>query len=777
MTDSIAKLYIGRCHDRSAELVANRPRRRGYARFVAHETGTDDLLEGLNGPQRAAVLHRGGPLLILAGAGSGKTRVLTHRIAHLIRSGDARPEQILAITFTNKAAAEMRERARELVGKQADAMWLTTFHSACARVLRAEAERLGYSRAYTIYDSADSKRLIRLAMEALEVDGKRFPPRMIQSLISRAKNQLVGATKYAADADGVVEEVVAEVYRIYERRLREMNAMDFDDLLLRSVELFENFPDVLERYRRIFTEILVDEYQDTNTAQYRWIELLAHEHRNLVVVGDDDQSIYGFRGADVRNILEFEKDFPDAAVIKLEQNYRSTGRILAAAHSVVERNSGRKGKKLWSDGPEGEKLKARQLTDEHEEARFVAGEIQRLVEGGASNNDVAVFYRTNAQSRVLEDTLVRYRMPYQVIGGTRFYERAEIKDAISYLTVLANPSDQVSLQRIINQPKRGIGKTTVDRLLTHANTTGEPVLDLIGRGEEVPGLGGAALKSLARFAETIESMRASAQQERHVGDLLESVLEQSGYFDHLEAEGVGDPQALTRLENLKELVGLAREYDLNSIGDDDAGLASFLQQVALFSDQDALVEDEGQITLMTLHNAKGLEFPIVFMIGMEEGIFPHSRAVESGDVDEERRLCYVGITRAREQLYLTSATRRMLFGESSWNDSSRFLDEIPEEHIDRVVDVASARDTYSVGSRATSGGSPSSGGFSSSNTGSLPKARFKTGDDVEHANFGSGVVIGVEPGNMVVVRFAEDGSERKFIADYAPITKRVGAGT
>jgi DNA helicase-2/ATP-dependent DNA helicase PcrA len=742
---------------------------------VARENDPDQLLEGLNGPQRAAVLHRGGPLLILAGAGSGKTRVLTHRIAHLVESGDARPEQILAITFTNKAAGEMRERATELVGARANSMWLTTFHSACARLLRAEAERLGYTRNYTIYDSADSKRLVKLAMESLELDSKRFPPRMIQSLISRAKNQLLSAEKFAANVDGVVDEAVAAVYKVYERRLREMNAMDFDDLLLRSVELFETCPDVLERYRRIFGEILVDEYQDTNSAQYRWIELLAHEHRNLVVVGDDDQSIYGFRGADVRNILEFERDFPDAAVIKLEQNYRSTGRILDAAHAVVERNSGRKPKKLWTEGPEGEKLKLRQLSDEHEEARFVAGEIQRLVEGGASNNEIAVFYRTNAQSRVLEDTLVRYRMPYQVIGGTRFYERAEVKDAIAYLTILANPSDQVSLQRIINQPKRGIGKTTVDRLLAHANTTGEPVLDLIGNAEQVPGLGGAALKALARLSETFESLRELAVREKHVGDLLESVLEQTGYFDHLKAEGVGDPQALTRLENLQELVGLAREYDLNAIGDDDAGLAPFLQQVALFSDQDALSDEDGQITLMTLHNAKGLEFPIVFMIGMEEGIFPHSRSVESGDVDEERRLCYVGITRAREQLYLTWAARRMLFGLTGNNERSRFLDEIPDRHVDSVVDVAAGGGGFRVRAGAGAGASPAPS--PTRTTGSLPKARFQIGDDVSHANFGSGVVLGVEPGNMIVVRFSDDGSERKFIADYAPITKSVGAGT
>ncbi|MFY9487325.1 MAG: UvrD-helicase domain-containing protein [Solirubrobacterales bacterium] len=731
-----------------------------------------DLLTGLNEPQKAAVVHRGGPLLVLAGAGSGKTRVLTHRIAHLVQTGDAQPENILSITFTNKAAGEMRDRAERLVGGRARAMWLMTFHSACARILRSEAELLGFTRGFTIYDSSDSQRLIRQCLDANEVDTKRFPPRMIQSLISRAKNQLDNPAAYERKVDGVVDEVVAAAYITYERRLRESNAMDFDDLLLRGVDLFETFPEVLAKYQNTFRHILVDEYQDTNAAQYRWVELLAREHRDLVVVGDDDQSIYGFRGADVRNILGFEKDFPDAAVVKLEQNYRSTARILEAAHAVVSRNSGRKGKKLWTDGPTGEPIRIRQLTDEHEEARFVAGEIERLTEGGVANTDIAVFYRTNAQSRVLEDTLVRYRVPYQVIGGTRFYERAEIKDALAYLTLLANPNDQVSLQRVINSPRRGIGKTTVSRLLAYSNTIGEPALDLCGRAEEVPGLAGAALKSLARFAETMDALRERAATEKHVGDLLEAVIEQSGYADALKAEATIESEG--RLENLAEFVGLAREYDLNSVGDDEAGLEPFLQQVALFSDQDALTEDSGAITLMTLHNAKGLEFPVVFMIGQEEGIFPHSRAVDSGDIEEERRLCYVGITRARERLYMLHAAARTLFGERQWNERSRFLDEIPEEHTE--IQVETSR-TSNFGAGAASPGSSFSGSRGGAG-GSLPMARFKAGDDVEHANFGDGVVIGVEPGNMIVVRFAEDGSERKFIADYAPITKRaLGAGT
>jgi len=475
----------------------------------------------------------------------------------------------------------------------------------------------------------------------------------------------------------------------------------------------------------------------------------------------------------VRNILDFEKDFPDAAVVKLEQNYRSTGRILDAAHAVVSQNTGRKGKKLWTDGPQGDQIKIRQLTDEHEEARFIAGEIERITESGVANTDIAVFYRTNAQSRVLEDTLVRYRLPYQVIGGTRFYERAEIKDALAYLTMLANPNDAVSLQRIINVPRRGIGKTTVQRLLAYSNTSGEPVLDLVGRAEEVPGLGGAALKSLARFSEIMATLQETAANKKHVGDLLEAVINESGYADALKAEGF---EGEGRLENLAELVGLAREYDLNAVGDDDAGLEPFLQQVALFSDQDELKDESGAVTLMTLHNAKGLEFPVVFMIGLEEGVFPHSRAVDSGDIEEERRLCYVGITRSRERLYMTHAARRMLFGETSWNEPSRFLDEIPSEHTE--VQVETSKSGGSFGRAGASGGmSGTSFSGSSGGSGRLPMARFKIGDDVEHANFGVGVVIGVEPGNMIVVRFTDDGSERKFIADYAPITKRaLGAG-
>ena len=466
------------------------------------------LLAELNDPQREAVLHEEGPLLVIAGAGSGKTRVLTHRIAHLLATGAARPGEILAITFTNKAAAEMRERVEQLVGRSARAMWVTTFHSACARMLRADAERLGYSRGFTIYDESDSLRMLKRCMTELHVDPKRYPPRAIRSQISGAKNQLVDAAAYAQAQGSVFEEVVAEAYALYEKRMLEANAMDFDDLLVRTVNALELFEEVRERWRRTFRHVLVDEYQDTNHAQYRLLQLLSADHGNLMVVGDEDQSIYGFRHADIRNILDFERDFPDAAVVKLEQNYRSTQTILSAANAVVERNRQRRPKRLWTEIAGGEPVRLSELADEHEEARWVAGEIERLAaEEGVRRSDVAVFYRTNAMSRVLEDTLVRFELPYQVIGGTKFYERAEIKDAVAYLSLLVNPSDQVSFARVVNSPRRGIGNTSQGRLAAHANTTGLPIWEVAGRAEEVPGLSAAAIKAVSRFHETIEGLR------------------------------------------------------------------------------------------------------------------------------------------------------------------------------------------------------------------------------------------------------------------------------
>jgi DNA helicase-2/ATP-dependent DNA helicase PcrA len=724
---------------------------------VSTTAAPETLLEGLNEPQREAVQHGEGPLLILAGAGSGKTAVLTRRIAYLVHTGAARAGEILAITFTNKAAQEMRERVELVVGRRSRAMWVLTFHSACVRMLRAEGEKLGYTRGFTIYDEADSLRLIKQCMDELDVDPKRFAPRAIKRQISDAKNQLIDAEGYRIKVGSFFEQTAADVYEIYEQRAHSMNAMDFDDLLFRCVNLFELFPEVLQKYQQQFRWVLVDEYQDTNRAQYRWLQLLAEEHRNLCVVGDEDQAIYGFRGADIRNILGFEDDFADASVIRLEQNYRSTQTILSAANAVVLNNRARKSKTLWTDLGQGDPVHVRELEDEHAEARFVVNEIERIVDEGGSRDEVAVFYRTNAQSRVLEDMLTRYKLPYQVIGGTKFYERAEIKDAMAYLTLLVNPHDVVAFQRVVNSPRRGIGDTTQARIVGHANTLGEPVWDVASSPENIPGLGAAAVKAVDRFMSIMGRLRERIDGGASVGDLLQESLQEAGYLEALEAERTIEAQG--RIENLEELVGVAREYDSAA---EEPSLEEFLQQIALFSDQDALRDDEGTVTLMTLHNAKGLEFPVVFMIGCEEGVFPHSRAVESGDLEEERRLCYVGITRAKRELFVSYARMRALYGQRDWNLPSRFIDEIPAELTDREEQESRKPRAFST--------SWDSGPVSRPEP--TPGASFSLGEDVVHASFGDGVVVGVEPGGIVVVRFAGDGSERKLMADYAPLKKR-----
>ena len=937
--------------------------------------GPKDLLEGLNEPQREAVLHGSGPLLILAGAGSGKTAVLTRRMAHLVHSGRARPSEILAITFTNKAAAEMRDRVEMLVGRQARLMWVMTFHSACARMLRSDGDKLGYTRGFTIYDQADSLRLVKQCVDQLDIDPKRFSPRGIQRQISDAKNVLKDAGAYREQISSFFEQSVADVYELYEQRIHRMNAMDFDDLLMRSVNLLELFPSVRERYQHSFQHVLVDEYQDTNRAQYRWLQILAEEHRNLSVVGDDDQcllegttitmadgskrpieqiapgehvlasygsgdfrpatvtdvfsstprsgvaitlrsgrrlvstpdhvhfagyhpegphhmpsrregrrgnvpvtvtlcgdwrrrsamhnvavgrsqssfssygdamayvdriqrvtpvrvrqmarfgsrseaagknslpflpassvregmvmfdekggydvvetveavaldrpvydlnvaevhnfiangivthnSIYRFRGADIRNILDFEDDYQDAHVIKLEQNYRSTQTILSAANAVVSNNRSRKSKALWTAAGAGDPVHVREAEDEHAEARFVAGEIERMVDQGRSRDEVAVFYRTNAQSRVLEDTLVRYGVGYQVIGGTKFYERAEIKDALSYLTWIINPSDAVSFQRVVNSPRRGIGNTTQARIISYANTMGEDVWDIAANARAIPGLGAAAIKSVGRFMSVMERLRERVSS-GSVGDLLQEALEESGYLGALEAERTIEAEG--RLENLQELVGVAREYDQSGATEgEEPTVEEFLQQISLFSDQDGIQDDEGIVTLMTLHNAKGLEYPVVFILGCEDGVFPHQRAVEEGDIEEERRLCYVGITRARERLYMTFARTRSLHGGRDWNLPSRFLGEIPIELTDRehAGPPAAQSTTWGDGQSAEPAGRGAS---------------FHLGDDVVHAMHGEGVVTGLDLGSgVVMVRFASDGSERKLMVDYAPLKKR-----
>jgi DNA helicase II / ATP-dependent DNA helicase PcrA len=1089
---------------------------------VSAPVATEALLEGLNGPQREAVLHGDGPLLILAGAGSGKTRVLTHRIAHLVGSGAARPGEILAITFTNKAAGEMRERVEALVGGRARAMWVMTFHSACARMLRSDAQRLGYTRGFTIYDEQDSLRLVKACIDELDVDPKRFAPRGIRRQISDAKNQLLDAEAYRLKVSSFFEQTAADVYDLYEKRLHAANAMDFDDLLFRCVNLFELFDEVRDRYRRSFRHVLVDEYQDTNRAQYRWLQLLTEEHRNLAVVGDDDQclvegtpiamadgtvkpieavergelvlsnygggdlrparvlqthrstasegivietaggrrivstpehmhfagyhrelsplmyftyamwradkgfrvgttrtyperprtvvsgvhlrtvqeqadaawivsthsteaearlaeielslkyrlptlpfkakkrgfrdeglshdqalidevfagfptvstglqllsdhglsfdhphhapqsfegrrrsltvtlcgdrrgktpmhhvalggrdpqvkqvlqafglsvraakrgssswryescfssyadamavvdriqtatpvivrhqarlgdrgscgagrnslpflpaasvrpgmvtftgegsydvververtrldvpvfdldienthnyiaaglvthnSIYAFRGADIRNILDFERTFPDAQVIMLEQNYRSTQTILNAANSVIGNNRSRKSKSLWSELGQGDPVHVRELEDEHAEARFVVSEIERLVDEGASRDDMAVFYRTHAHARVLEDMLVRYGVAYQVLGGPRFYERAEIKDALAYLTLLVNPADTVAFSRVVNSPRRGIGATSQGRIVGYANTVGEPVWDVAAAPESVPALAPAAVKAVGRFMSVMQRLRERAESGASVGDLLQEILDETGYTEALRAERTIEAQG--RLENLEELVGVGREYDATA---EEGSVEEFLQQVALFSEQDNLRDEQGLLTLMTLHNAKGLEFDTVFIIGLEDGVFPHMRAIEAGDVEEERRLCYVGITRAQRELYLTHARSRGLFGGRDWNLPSRFLGEIPAEFTDRDEEAPTGPDAAATWGGGAAAPEPARAG-----------ASFSLGEDVMHANFGEGVVTGVEPGGLVVVRFAADGSERKLMADYAPLKRR-----
>jgi DNA helicase-2/ATP-dependent DNA helicase PcrA len=737
------------------------------------EPGADQaerLLAGLNGPQREAVEHGEGPLLVLAGAGSGKTRVLTHRIAYLLATGAARPGELLAITFTNKAAAEMRERVGELVGRSVRAMWVTTFHSSCARMLRVDAERLGYSKSFTIYDQSDSLRMLKRCLTQLGVDTKRFSPRGVQARISGAKNQLIDSDSYAqsVDMEGEgIEAIAAEAFPLYEKRMREANAMDFDDLLVRTVNVMELFADVRERWQRTFRHVLVDEYQDTNHAQYRLLQLLAGEQKNLMVVGDDSQSIYGFRHADVRNILDFEHDFEDAATVKLEQNYRSTQTILSAANAVIERNREGLKKELWTEDEGGELVQLNELTDEHQEARWVAGEIERLEEEeGVARSGVAVFYRTNAMSRVLEDTLQRFDVSYQVIGGTKFYERAEIKDAIAYLQLLANPADLVSFGRVVNSPRRGIGDTSQGRIASHVNTTGQTVWEVIERVEEVPGLSGAAIKSVGRFYETMAGLRERAEEGGPVATLLEAVLHESGYLEALAAERTIEAEG--RAENLETLIAGAAEFDIEREREGESEvtpLEEYLQQISLYTEQDGL-RDEGElVTLMTLHNAKGLEYDTVFIVGCEEGAFPHMRALEEGGEEEERRLCYVGITRARKRLYMTWTRERRLFGRPEHNLPSRFVDELPSELTESHSTAARSLGTSWSNSVAdeVSPAQPLDPG---------PTLELQTGDDVVHASFGDGVVTAVEPGGVVVVRFSGDGTERKLMADYAPIRRR-----
>ena len=707
-----------------------------------------EYLADLNPAQREAVLTTEGPLLVIAGAGSGKTRVLTYRVAHLISACGVHPNEILAITFTNKAAGEMRDRLEGLLGNVARAIWILTFHAACGRILRREAARLGYKSNFSIYDQADQVRLTKQCLEDLDRDPKRFVPRGIHAQISNAKNQLIGPDEYLSRVESFYDQTVADVYRLYQKRLHDSNAMDFDDLLMLTVEVLERFPEALERWQKAFRYVLVDEYQDTNHAQYRLLQLIAGKHRNLMVVGDPDQSIYAFRGADIRNILEFERDFPETRVIPLEQNYRSTNTILNAANAVIANNRERKEKNLWSELGEGLPVHAIEVEDEHAEARFVAAEIAALVEEGYSAEEVAVFYRTNAQSRVLEDVLVRQGIAYQVIGGPRFYERAEIKDLVAYLQVLDNPFDAAALLRIANRPRRGIGDASMSRLRAYADGHGMSLFESLAYPEEA-GIGAAPLKNVSALRTVLVSLQAAAQ-DLPVPELIEAVLARSGYAEALEAERTIEAQG--RLENLHELVGVGREYLQQA---QEPSLSGFLQEISLYSDQDAIRGEQSLVTLMTIHNAKGLEFKAVFVIGMEEGIFPHMRSIEEQGVEEERRLAYVGMTRAEERLVLTHATSRSLWGSRTFNLPSRFLDELPGEGV--VVERLRPASWSGYGARDVT-----------------PREHvpaLATGDSVRHGTLGEGVVVRIEPGGVVTVRFADDGAERRLMLEYAPLEK------
>ncbi len=712
----------------------------------------EQYLSNLNPAQREAVLQTEGPLLVIAGAGSGKTRVLTHRVAHLISAVGVKPNEILAITFTNKAAGEMRERLLTMLGPLARAIWILTFHAACGRMLRAEAERLGYRSNFTIYDSADQVRLVKQVLEELEKDPKRFVPRGVHAQISNAKNQLVTPDMYAERISSFYDQTIAEAYALYQRKLAASNAVDFDDMLMLTVQILENFPDARKKWQNAFRYIMVDEYQDTNHAQYRLLQLLAEKHHNICAVGDPDQSIYAFRGADIRNILEFERDFPETRTIALEQNYRSTNAILEAANAVIDNNSERKPKRLWSELGDGDPVRVIEVEDEQAESRYVAAQIAGLVEEGYSGSEIAVFYRMNAQSRVLEQTLRLHQIGYQVIGGPRFYERAEVKDATAYLQVLDNPDDAVSLMRIANRPKRGIGDTTISRLVTYAESRGISLFDALGHPTEA-GLGTAAVKAVTGLKNLLDSLR-SAAQEYEVPELLQEVLTRSGTLAAFEAERT--IEARGRIENLEAFVDGAHEYVQQA---EQPTLSGFLQEISLYSDQDALAGDQSNVTLMTIHNAKGLEFRAVFVVGAEEEIFPSARSIEEQGVEEERRLFYVGLTRAEEKLTLTHASSRLLWGRTTSHLPSRFLDELPDRHVERERLQPSSWRSY---------GSPAQ------TREIAPRSEhptLATGDSVRHGTLGEGVITRIEPGGVVTVRFAADGSERKLMLDYAPLEK------
>ncbi|ADU47578.1 DNA helicase PcrA [Intrasporangium calvum] len=777
----------------------------------------ETLLEGLNPHQREAVVHEGGPLLIVAGAGSGKTRVLTHRIAWLLGKRGAQPGQILAITFTNKAAAEMRERVEALVGPRARSMWVMTFHSACVRILRREAAKVGMKSTFSIYDAADSLRLMSLVIRDLDLDPKRYAPRSFSAQVSNLKNDLVDEETYAAQvgegtsAHSHHERTMSAAYTQYQRRLRQANALDFDDIIMMTVNMLQAFPDVAEYYRRRFRHILVDEYQDTNLAQYQLIKELVGDGvrgpgegdyvvppAELCVVGDSDQSIYAFRGASIRNILEFEQDYPDARTILLEQNYRSTQRILRAANSVIARNEARRAKNLWTDSGDGALIVGYVADNEHDEAAFVAKQIDELAEHGVRPGDVAIFYRTNAQSRAIEEVLVRVGLPYKVVGGTRFYERREVKDALAYLRVISNPTDTVNLRRILNVPKRGIGDRAEACVAMLAERERIPFVAALGRAEDAPGIATRSVAAIKGFTSLLEELRTVYESGAGIAVLLEATLEQSGYLAELRASH--DPQDETRVENLAELVAVAQEYDERraeefAVAAIEGGLApgeepedvgptgpleEFLEQVSLVADADEIPDspeadagpDLGVVTLMTLHTAKGLEFPVVFLTGLEDGTFPHSRSMgDPKELEEERRLAYVGITRARERLYLTRAAVRSAWGAPQYGAPSRFLDEIPDDLLDWQRLGPSFSGARGAGQPAVATLAARPGVRS---PGNRVVVSLKAGDRVTHDAFGLGTVVRVEgegDKSLAHVDFGGDLGVKRLLLRYAPVVK------
>ena len=722
------------------------------------------LFADLNPTQREAVAATEGAILVVAGAGSGKTRVLTYRIAHLVRDLGVSPFEILAITFTNKAAGEMKERVASLIGYYGYDMWVSTFHSACVRILRQEIHHLGYRSSFSIYDEGDSTRLITMCIKDLDMEVKQFPPKQIKAAISKAKNELIDYETFAATDVGYFHERVADVYRLYQQRLVEASAVDFDDILKLTVELLQAFPQVLERWQNRFKYILVDEYQDTNKAQYILVKLLAEQHGNVCVVGDSDQSIYAFRGADLRNIMDFEKDYPDARIIVLDQNYRSTQTILDAANAVISNNAGRQPKRLWTDEGAGDKITVFEAQDEHEEAAFVAEEIARLQDRGVRLDDVAVFYRTNAQSRVVEELFVRFGVTYQVVGGLKYYDRKEVKDALAYLRAIVNPDDQVAIKRIINVPRRSIGDTSVAHVDRFAEAHAIGFLEALKRADEIDQLTSRAQKAMLEFAALIDMLAERAAGGPHAG--LDAVLNDTGYLDMIRSEKT--IEAMGREDNLKELLGAAAEFEETgpaSMGPDDwnaldgiGKIQMFLEAISLVTATDS-VEDTDKVTLMTLHNAKGLEYPAVFLTGLEDGVFPHMRALgDPKELEEERRLCYVGITRAEKHLYLTRAWTRTMWGSANYNSPSRFLGEIPG-HL--LTEAKRARRSATLEARTP--------------TNTVSDAEISVGDSVTHSHWGEGVVreiVGSGDRAEAVVVFQGHGAKRLLLA-WAPL-ERVG---